>query len=384
MNWWILFIAGWTLAVCWITSGILIIRFFYKKTLYKCAGTHSDPTKWPTVSVIVAARDESRSIEAALRSIADMDYPNLEVIAVNDRSTDGTDAIMERVAAEGSRIRVMHIRKLPEGWLGKCHALHQGVQRATGELLLFTDGDVRFASETLRLAVRYLLENRIDHLALCPGLTSKSYWEDAIKVFFIMILTMSGRAWAAAKPSQYVYAGAGAFNLVRREAYENSGGHETLRLEVVDDIMLGKLIKQKGYRQDVLIAQKHLELNWLEGVRGFIRGLEKNAFASLNFSILRLFFATGLYFLFYVVPYVGVLAFQDARIFGYGATVAAMHATFGACAKMYGRSWRLLPALPVVITIFLWTLWRSSLVTLRRGGVLWRDTFYPIRALKHR
>jgi glycosyltransferase involved in cell wall biosynthesis len=382
MNWWILFFAGWIPAICWIVAGVLTIRFFSGKTLSKCAGIHPDPVNWPAISVIVAARDESRSIEAALCSIAKSDYPNLEVIAVDDRSVDGTEIIMERVAAEESRIKVIHIRQLPEGWLGKCHALNQGALRASGKLLLFADGDVRFAPETLRLAVRYLLANRIDHLVLCPGLTSESYWEAAIKVFFVMILIMSSRAWAAAKPSKYVYVGAGAFNLVRRTAYEDIGGHKDLRTEVVDDIMLGRLIKQKGYRQDILVAQKYLELSWLEGVRGFIKGLEKNGFAALNFSVLRLLFTTGLFFLFYVIPYIGVLAFQDERMLGYGITVAAMHLTFGFCAKMSGKGWRLLPALPVALTIFLWTFWRSALVTLRRGGVLWRDTFYPIRALK--
>jgi glycosyltransferase involved in cell wall biosynthesis len=382
MNWWILFIAGWIPAVCWMAAGILTIRFFHEKTLAKCARAHSDPVKWPKVSVIIAARDEARSIETTLRSIANQDYPNFEVISVDDRSVDGTDAIIERVAAEESRIKAMHIRQLPEGWLGKCHALHQGALQASGELLLFADGDVCFASETLRLAVRYLLANRFDHLVLCPGLISKSYWEAAIKSFFIMILIMSARAWAAPKRSKNVYIGAGAFNLVRRTAYEDIGGHGALRREVIDDIMLGRLIKLKGYRQDILVAQEYLELSWLEGVRGFVMGLEKNAFAALDFSILRLLLATGLIFFFYVVPYIGVLAFQDDRIFGYGITVAVMHATFGFCAKMSGKGWRLLPALPAALTIFLWTLWRSALVTLRRGGVLWRDTFYPIRSLK--
>lgn len=273
MIWWIGFIAGWIPAVCWIACGALTVRFFHKRTLFKCAGVAPGPAQWPAVSVIVAARDESRSIEEALHSMADMDYPNFEVIAVNDRSADGTDAIMERVAAEGSRIHVIHIRELPQGWLGKCHALHQGARRATGELLLFTDGDVRFKPDALRLAVRHLMANRLDHLVLCPGLTSKSYREDAIKSFFVMILIMAARAWAAAKPSRYVYVGAGAFNLVRRSAYEDIGGHEALRMEVVDDILIGKFIKQKGYRQDILVAQNYLELTWQEGVRGFVSGL---------------------------------------------------------------------------------------------------------------
>jgi hypothetical protein len=384
MSWWVFLIAGWMLAAGWIMNGLLLIRYFYKKRLGRCAGSLPDPEEWPAVSVIVAARDESQSIEQALGSIAGMDYPKFEVVAVDDRSGDGTGEIMERAAAGDARIRVLHIHELPQGWLGKCHALDRGARQASGELLLFTDGDVHFKGETLRLAVRYVLAHRIDHLVLCPGVTSKSYWEDAIKSYFAMSFVMSMRAWAVSGPSKNAYIGAGAFNLVRRAAYDDIGGHETLRMEVADDIMLGKRIKQKGYRQDALLAPEHLELTWLEGVRGFVRGLEKNAFAALGFSIPMLLYATVLMIVFHAVPYLGALAFQDARISGYVAAAIAAHMAFGCCASTYGRGWRLLPALPAAAFIFLWTIWRSALVTLRRGGVLWRDTFYSINNLKRR
>ena len=219
-----------------------------------------DPPVRPKVTVVVPARDEAEKVGEALRSLARLDYPALEVIAVNDRSRDETAAILDRIAAEEPRVRALHIAELPEGWLGKCHAMQAGANRAEGELLLFTDGDVVFAPETLRHAVRFLVGRRLDHLALMPGLVSGGYWEDAAKSYFAMLFLVGVKAWAAGSASKNIYVGIGACNLVRRAAYEGIGGHEALRLEVADDLMLGKRIKQAGYRQEALIASDHLRL----------------------------------------------------------------------------------------------------------------------------
>jgi glycosyltransferase involved in cell wall biosynthesis len=332
--------------------------------------------------VVVPARDEAVRVEEALRSLANLDYPALEVIAVDDRSTDGTGAIIDRMAAEEPRVRSLHIAALPEGWLGKCHAMQAGARRTDGELLLFTDGDVVFAPDTVRLAVRYLLARKLDHLALLPGLVPGGYWEDAAKSYFAMLFIVGVRAWAAGSASKNVYVGIGAFNLVRRTAYEAIGGHETLRLDVADDLMLGKRIKQAGFRQEALIAADHLRLRWQEGVGGFIRGLEKNGFAALGYSLPFLFLVTALVFILYAIPWLGVLIFRDARIFGYAVTVLLMHGSYGYCASFERNGWLLAPALPFAALLYLFALWRSAWITLRQGGVRWRDTFYPLEVLK--
>ncbi len=180
MAWWLLLAAGWVVAIVWAGSTILTVRFLRGSRLADRAGEALDPRLWPMVSVVVPTRDEAKRVEEALRSLANLDYPALEVIAVDDRSSDGTGAIIDRVAAGDPRVRALHIAELPEGWLGKCHAMQAGARLAEGELLLFTDGDVVFAPDTLRLAVRYLLARRLDHLALLPGLVSGGYWEDAV------------------------------------------------------------------------------------------------------------------------------------------------------------------------------------------------------------
>jgi glycosyltransferase involved in cell wall biosynthesis len=198
---WIIFAFGWLVATFWAGGGCRILRFVRDGMLAERAGSMPDPKEWPKVSVVVPARDEAERIEEALRSLARLDYPDLEVIAVDDRSGDGTGAIMDRIAAEQPRVEAMHITSLPEGWLGKCHAMHMGARRATGEILLFTDGDVVFSPDILRLAVRYLCGRRLDHLALMPGMIPGGYWEDAFKIYFAMVFLWGLKAWAADSPS---------------------------------------------------------------------------------------------------------------------------------------------------------------------------------------
>lgn len=382
MSWWVLLAAGWILAAVWAVFSARIGRFLRECRLADRAGNMPDPPAWPKVSVVVPARDESERIGEALRSLACLEYPALEVIAVNDRSRDDTGAIIDRIAAKNPRVQALHLEDLPDGWLGKCHAMQAGADRAGGDLLLFTDGDVVFAPDTLRLSVRFLLGRRLDHLALMPGLVSGGYWEDAVKSYFAMLFLAGVKAWSAGSPSRDIYVGIGAFNLVRREAYEGIGGHEGLRLEVADDLMLGKRIKQAGFRQEALIAPDHLRLRWQEGVGGFVRGLEKNGFAAIGYSLPFLCLITVLVFFYYAVPYLGVFGFRDARAVGYAAAVLLMHGTYGYFTSFFRKGWLLAPALPAAAWIYLYALWRSTVLTLRQGGVRWRGTFYPLEMLK--
>jgi glycosyltransferase involved in cell wall biosynthesis len=382
MSWWIFFIVGWILAAFNVASGILLVWFLKNKRIDRSAHSLPEPKRWPPVSVVVAARNESQHLEQSLHSLADLDYPFLEIIAINDRSSDDTGKIMDLAAEANSKIRVIHVSELPEGWLGKSHALYEGAKRASGELLLFTDGDVSFNPETLRLAIRYFIAHSLDHLTLIPGFPRRAYWEDALKTYFVIFVSLGIGIWGVCTKSKYFYIGVGAFNLVRRSAYDGIGGHESIKMEILDDVMLGKRIKQEGYRQDVLHAPRHLRLTWLEGVRGFIKGLEKNAFAALKFSLSFLLILSVFLISLITIPYLGVIAFQDARVSGYLVAVIAMHASYGYQAANYGNGWRLVPALPVAALIYLWTFWRSAIVTLRQGGIRWRDTFYSIDELK--
>jgi hypothetical protein len=213
---------------------------------------------------------------------------------------------------------------------------------------------------------------------LIPG----GHWEDAIKSYFAMLYILGTRAWKTDSTSQGLYVGIGAFNLVRRVVYEGVGGHEPLRLEVADDLMLGKLVKRAGHRQEALLAADHLRLTWHEGVREYIRGLEKNGFAALGYSVPFLLLVTAFIAVLHAAPYLGALAFRDARVVGYATGVVVMHAIFGYVASFVRNRWYMTLALPVAAGVCLWAVWRSALITLRQGGVRWRETFYPLDLLR--
>src|SRR5262249_25363516 len=160
---------------------------------------------------------------AAMRSLLALDYPNLEIIGVDDRSRDRTGEVLDRLARDDERLTVVHIDELPAGWLGKCHALHVGASRARGEYLLFTDRDVIFARQALRPAVAYVADRRLDHLCLNPTLIAGGFWERALVACFGMLFFAAFRPWLIPTRFRGAYCGIGAFNLVRSDVYRAVG-----------------------------------------------------------------------------------------------------------------------------------------------------------------
>ncbi|MGH9678291.1 MAG: glycosyltransferase, partial [Candidatus Acidiferrum sp.] len=207
----------------------------------------------PRLSIIVPALNEEQHIEEAITSLLNLDYPDYEVIAVNDRSTDRTGEIMERLAASAvGKLRVLHVRELPPGWLGKPHAMWLAAQQAGGQWFLFTDADVKFRPDALRRAVHYAESSVTDHLAVIPTMEMKTAGERMMIAYIqCMSLFATFRFWKAPDPKSSEYVGVGAFNLIRRSVYEKLGSFAALRMEVVEDLKLGKLVKQHGFAQRV-------------------------------------------------------------------------------------------------------------------------------------
>ena len=201
-----------------------------------------NPSGNPRVSIIVPARNEEEDIELSLTRLLELDYDNYEVIAVNDRSTDRTGEIMERVALSGSvkgRLRVIHHSELPFGWLGKTHAMWTATNEATGDWLLFTDADVLFKPDSVRRALAYAEAERADHVVLFPQMIMKRPGEYMMIAFFQTMFVFGHRPWKVADPKTRDHMGVGAFNLIRRSVYEAVGTYEALRMEVLDDMKLG-------------------------------------------------------------------------------------------------------------------------------------------------
>jgi glycosyltransferase involved in cell wall biosynthesis len=391
---------GWLVFAIWgVVSGIPSL-WMIGRTLRRKSEQLLEPSEWPFVSVVVPARDEGHKIEAGLKSLLASDYPRLEIIAIDDRSRDETGQVMDRLSAECAitsplplgegigrdvddkpRLRVIHVTELPDGWLGKNHALQAGFEKANGEWLLFTDGDVVHDPQTLRRAMRFAIGRGIDHLPLYPDIVADGIFEAAFVTCFGLIFAAGTQPWLIPSRLPWFYAGVGAYNLVRRSALERANGFEPIRLDVMDDVKLGKLLKRTGSKCEVLRAGEALQIRWQQSAWACITGLEKNAFASANYSLPQLLWMMTVTTFVICGPIVGAILAGDARI-GYVAAAVLSHVLYGLTASLFGHSFWLFPLLVPSGLAFVFAFLRSGWITLRQGGVRWRGTFYPLDLLR--
>jgi len=336
------------------------------------------------LSVIVPARNEEKNIEQALTSLLEALPGGGEVIVVNDRSTDETGPIAHRLARSDTRLRVLDVTELPHGWLGKTHAMQQGYHVSTGDFILFTDGDVIFQPGCLARAVGLCEKERIDHLVATPLMITRGFWERAFVSFFSIMLVSRFRLWRASHADSRFFAGIGAFNLVTRAAYEKAGTHQAIKAEVVDDLLLGRLVKRSGGKQRVVSGERSIQVRWNEGLRGLINGLEKNAFAGFDYSpLLTVAGCLGM-LLITVVPGLSPLLFLVRN--GPGVLTWAAWAGTGVWLSFFllyrlslrgqRASWAYVLTFPTAVFLLAWAILRSMALYYRRGGVKWRGTVY--------
>jgi glycosyltransferase involved in cell wall biosynthesis len=336
----------------------------------------------PSVSILFGARDEAEKLPDALQTFLALDYPRYEVIAVDDRSEDDTRNILESAAAQHPQLKVVHVDSLPAGWLGKPHALQQAFEHSSGEWLVFTDADVHFAPDLLRRTVALAESKGWGHLTLLAHVDMSTVGEKMVLTFFNLAFSMAVRPWRISNPKSSTYFGVGAFQLIRRSAYEKMGTHRRLAMEVVDDVKLGKLAKMAGIRSGAALSGDAVTVEWHSGVGNIIRGTTKNFYAAAGFrpwlACLQIFNTLLVFvFPFLALPFVRGWALVFAGI----AAGLAMLAHAGAAIEndvspLYGLTH------PIGALILTWMLARSTIVTLRQGGIIWRGTFYPIEELK--
>lgn len=349
--------------------------------------TFSMPGRWPRLSVIVPACNEAAHLDAAVKTLLHQDYPELEIIIVNDRSTDETGAVIDALAKSDARINALHIKTLPDRWLGKVHALHCGVTKATGDWLLFTDADVFFAPDALRRALAYALYNEADHLALIPRTIQKSIWLDVAVQTFGLLFLLATRAAGVNRAGSKSYVGIGAFNLVKAEAFRRTPGFEWLRLEPGDDVGLGMMVKQAGGRSRLALAHENLTVEWYPSVMAMFRGLEKNLFGpGANYQWwLMLAQVIGLVAL-AVAPWLGILLatmVDSITVTVLGAATLAAHGLFAVCcAERRPRDVLTLLLFPFGLLLIAAMFLRAGCKCIKHGGIDWRGTHYPVGQLR--
>jgi glycosyltransferase involved in cell wall biosynthesis len=377
-----LIIIAWLIALIWIWKVIAAAIGLPRVPNLILPQYNIAPAGSPSITVIVPARNEAADIATTLHSLLAQDYPNLQIIAVNDRSTDQTGAIIDTIATQyPEKLRALHVTELPPGWLGKTHAMALAARQAPTDYLLFTDADVVFHPTTIRVTLANAVATNADHLALVPTTIIKRWDEAAILGFFQIFSIWAARPWRIADPKAKRDAiGLGAFNLLRRSAYIAIGGYESLRMEIVEDVGIGRRIKRAGLAQRIAFGRGLVSLHWASGTAGLVSVMTKNFFAAFRFHIsLALLWCLWL-LTFWVSPAIG-LFFNPTRVPSILTLIAVVYAY-----RLLGRhsgisTWNAL-FLPFSALVFVFTTLRSMLTTLKQGGIIWRGTFYSLAELR--
>lgn len=339
------------------------------------------PAVWPRVSVILAARDEVRDIGAAVASRLADDYPGFELIVADDRSSDGTGEAALKAAAGDPRFRLVRVDELPRGWLGKVHALDRGVDAATGEWLLFSDGDVTVRPGTLRRAVAHCVAEGVDLLALVPSFDTGSFLVDSVWTVFMRALCVIVDPRAVRDAQSRMAMGSGAFNLVRREAFERTAGFEHLRLETGDDVGLGMMVKRSGGSVEMIDGRDFASVPMYRSVPEFLRGIEKNGSTTAAMPTAVLIAAFVAIAALLASPVVAIVI-GGTWLRAVGAVTLVAY-TAAEVVALWVNTRRWLPALiwPVGFTLMAYGMIRATWLARRNGGVRWRGTFYPLEEL---
>jgi chlorobactene glucosyltransferase len=336
------------------------------------------PASEPLVSVVVPARNEARVIERAVRALLASAYRNLEVIVVDDCSTDGTGRILGGVA--DPRLIVVDGEEPPPGWLGKPWALRQGSARARGELLLFVDADVTYEPEAVGAAVAALEQTGRDMLTFVGDLRMEGFWENAVMPNLAMFGFTVVPAWFSNRSKLPILGiGGGMGNLVRREAYDAAGGHDALKDAVVDDVALARLVRHAGRSTAAIRADGLVSVRMYHGLREIVDGFTKNSFsvfgrnyflgaATLVFTVLTNF-----------LPF--VLAFTGDRFAIASVALIVVIRIILFAALRYS----ILAAIflhPLMIAVWGWIMLRSMWITGVRRQLPWRGRVYDARSTR--
>ena len=348
-------------------------------------------TSLPYVSIIVAAKEEEHTITQTVVQLMAQNYPRYEIIAINDRSQDKTGLKLnelKQLAENRSHHKVpytiIHITNLPKKWLGKNHALYQGYLQAKGNILLFTDADVRFHPDTLRDAAQYMKQNNVDHLSLFPNMLTAHWSLRAFVHFFLFSLFLYTQPWRANDDRHNKHGmGIGAFNMLTKHAYESIGTHKAFALRPDDDLQLGNRVKQAGFRQRLLSAKSYLEVEWYSNLYSALKGLEKNMFSGFQYNIYFSLAAVGGQFLFFLFPYIASFWASGFTLLAFIASIVIMSFLYLLTIQRFSNEPGIeVIILPFSIVLLIYTILRSVWLVLRRGGIYWRGTFYSIKDLK--
>lgn len=379
-------LTAWLIALGWLWKAITAARGL--PTIPNLLEPKFDrsPSGNPSITVIVPARDEAEALPACLASLLAQDYPNLQIIAIDDRSTDATGSIIDSFASQPlSPLKAIHIAELPSGWLGKTHAMALAARHAIAvhrpDYLLFTDADIIFAPDALRRSLAQAVAANADHFVTFPTPIIKSRGEGMLLGYLGVMGLWATRPWKASDPKAIRDSiGIGAFNLLKTEAYQKLGGFDSLKMEILEDLTLARKVKLARLRQRVAVAPGMVTLHWAAGAKGIVNVMTKNLFSIFRFRIELVLPACAWLAIFCLGPIVFlVLPLTRTPAIIALLSIAALYALSHRHSRI-AISYCLL--FPVAAALFIYSILKSTLATVKAGGVSWRGTFYPLAELR--
>ena len=292
----------------WLVRLANMGRILRKRRVLDSHAYGRPPDRRSNVSVVVAAKDEEKDIEACVTGLLDQDYPDYELIVVDDRSRDRTPEILHRLREQSAgRLRVVSVTALRDGWFGKNNAMREGVAASRGEWLLFTDADCRYTSrKTISVAMHEALAEDADFLSIIPVLDMPTAWERIIQpvcTLALMIWFLPHRVNRSRRKTAYAN---GAFMLMRRTCYEAIGGHERFRTELNEDVQMARAAKRTGLRLRVVENDDLYRTRMYDTPREAWRGWSRIFFGCLG-SAPSLFLAAFLLVAFCIVPWASLI-----------------------------------------------------------------------------
>lgn len=357
-------------------------------------GYAGPPSDAPFISVLVAAKDEEANIGTCIRTMLQQDYPRFELLVINDRSSDRTAQIVEEIAACDSRVRLVNIASLPEGWCGKNHAMWTGIKQAKGEWLCMIDADCRQTSpRTLSTAMQYATDNKSDMLSVLPILEMKGFWENVVQPVCsgVMVIWFQPKKVNSDK-FPHAYAN-GAFMMMKKSAYQAIGTHEAVRMQVNEDMHMALRLKQKGLRLRVVQSEGLYIVRMYTSLKQILAGWSRIFFGTFG-TMKRLVASLLVLSIMGVLPYLTALAgwlLWQAGMAGPAWKAAAIMGTMAATMQM-SVIYRFYGLLKARQELF-WTYGLGCVVgivaliksigKLRAGGkVVWRNTSYAVGGKK--
>lgn len=293
----------------WCVLGVRIVRSL-RSTLVLRANQPSSLKAFPRVSIIVAARNEEEALPAALESLLALDYPDFEIVLVDDDSQDHTGAIADewtsKPAARG-RLKVLHNKTLPPQWHGKVHALHLASSAASGEWILATDADMVLHPAVLRVAVSVALERDVQFLSIIPELEFGSFWEKVVLPAFSFLITSLFPVHLINDPTSPRALAAGAFILMKRGDLDALGGYARLRNVLIEDLRMAELFKRHGRRIYLAASRGLLHTRMYSSGAEMFEGLSRTAFEGSGYSVPKTLGAMFLANLLAVFPWVALI-----------------------------------------------------------------------------